>query len=195
MGPGTGRGALRSPAPTGTALTHWHCAHLHRTCVLCKCGGRAAPVQVCTALTCAAPAVLCRCGVRAACTVPHTVPVSYREANVCKCGGRAHRPDPAPTCTAPPGTARQGRCAVRCRPSRPVGPGLRGPNGVQVCGLGTQSRARRAGVSFGRARGPNGVQVALRDAREGGQGAVPRTCGSGQVSGGLRGPNGVGPVC
>ena len=106
-------GSLRSLALTGTALT-------------------------CTALTCAAPAVLCRCGVRAACTVPHTVPVSYREAHVCKCGGRAHRPDPAPTCTAPPGTARQGRCAVRCRPSRPVGPGLRGPNGVQVCGLGTQ---------------------------------------------------------
>ena len=48
--------------PTGTALTHWHCAgaqrqckcapHLRAACTVpqahvCKCGGRAAPVQVC----------------------------------------------------------------------------------------------------------------------------------------------------
>ena len=45
-----GRGRRwRAPttAPVRWCDTHWHCAHLHRTCVLCKCGGRAAPVQVC----------------------------------------------------------------------------------------------------------------------------------------------------
>ena len=64
-------GARMAPARTG-GDTHWHCAHLHRTCVRCKCGGRAAPVQVCpepytctpfgrTAhCTCDAPQVRCR---------------------------------------------------------------------------------------------------------------------------------------
>ena len=50
-----GRGSSRRrrttiPAPVRWCDTHWQCAHLHRTCVLCKCGGRAAPVQVCPEL-------------------------------------------------------------------------------------------------------------------------------------------------
>ena len=67
---------LGSRKDTGTVCarhTRWHCAHLHRTCVLCKCGGRAAPVQVCPEPH-IAPAKLRRCdaggcrGARPACT-------------------------------------------------------------------------------------------------------------------------------
>ena len=118
-----GRGRRwRAPttAPVRWCDTHWHCAHLHRTCVLCKCGGRAAPVQVCPERG---------VGVRSACTVPHTVPVSYREAHV----GRYVLREGFAARTAPGGRTPHGvflgKCALEVppRPRRRFGARWRAP--------------------------------------------------------------------